>query len=501
MAPSLSSQTLGLFAGKALAYLVMAVAPMILVRFLSPDQFGTYRQVLFVYAVALPIIKFQIPESLYFFYPRKAGGIHRYLSQTITLLCINGVIGGGLILFLGGYLELLPSGLNTDFVLPLAAFLMIEAVGSLIEHIFVLEKNIPLTFIGNLGNSILRLVLVVGAVYLFADVLFMLYALILWATVRLGATFFYLFKKYPIRLGFPGRGMFREQMRYSLPLAIGGIIGLVGAQVDKGIVSGTLSAQEFALYSLGGLGIMNAVKILYVSVGNVFVPRFGELALENNLPSIRLLWHKMIVMNAIATIPIVTFCCIYAPHIISLLYTPRYIQAADLWRLSMMVLLIQMLGFGYIPKALGRTGAIFAGNIARFAVSVPLAIVLITELGLIGGVIAFVAGFWANALIQLRECKVSLNATIGTLLPWNRLLRIIFVCLAASGTVFLVSDLATTHLVRILIGAVCFFPTVAILLFCFRIVNIDEIRHLFKKHSSGSRHGHPTRMKVVRKTS
>lgn len=487
MVPSLKSQTLSLFSGKVVAYLVTAMAPVILVRLLSPEQFGAYRQVLFLYAVALPVIKFMIPESLYFFYPRKKAIIHRYLSQTLTLLCINGVIGSSLIVLVGGYFKWLPSGLTADFVMPLALFLLIDAVGSLIEHIFVLEKNIFLTFSGNLANSILRVTLIVGAVYLFADVIAMLYALILWSVLRLGATVWYLTRKYPIRFGFSSRAMLKEQLSYSLPIAVGGVIGLIGAQIDKGIVSGYMSPADFALYSLGSLGIMNAVKLLYVSVGNVFVPRFGELAVNKDLDSIRLLWHKMILMNAIVTIPIVIFFIIYASQVISILYTDRYLQAANLWRLNMMVLIIQMTGFGYIPKAMGRTGSIFIGNVARFIVSVPLSIYLIVEMGLVGGVIAFVVGFWANALIQLQACKTSIKASLASFLPWEQLLRVMLISLLPASILPFISRLSANHFIQVSCGAIWFFPTVVVLLFACKIIEIDDIRLLFKKRLTGAR--------------
>jgi O-antigen/teichoic acid export membrane protein len=487
MVPSLKSQTLSLFSGKVVAYLVTAVTPVILVRLLSPEQFGAYRQVLFLYAVALPVIKFMIPESLYFFYPRKKKIIHRYLSQTLTLLCINGVIGSCLIVLFGGYFKWLPSGLTADFVMPLALFLLIEAVGSMIEHIFVLEKNIFLTFTGNLANSILRVMLIVGAVYLFADVIAIVYALILWSVLRLGATVWYLIGKYPSRPGFSSRAMLKEQLSYSLPIAVGGVIGLIGAQIDKGIISGYMTPEDFALYSLGSLGIMSAVKVLYVSLGNVFVPRFGELAVNKDLDAIRRLWHKMILMNAIVTIPIVTFFIIYAPQVISILYTDRYLQATNLWRLNMMVLIIQMTGFGYIPKAMGRTGSIFAGNVARFIVSVPLSIYLIIEIGLVGGVIAFVVGFWVNALIQLRACKTSIEASFASFLPWELLLRILLISLLSASILPFFSRLSANHYIQVGCGAIWFFPAVGLLLLAFKIIEIDDIRLLFKKRFTGAR--------------
>ena len=68
---SLKTQASYLFFSKIIAYIVGSVSPIILVRLLSPYQFGTYRQILFIASFLLPLIALRIPESLYYFLPEK----------------------------------------------------------------------------------------------------------------------------------------------------------------------------------------------------------------------------------------------------------------------------------------------------------------------------------------------------------------------------------------------------------------------------------------------
>ena len=478
---SLKTQAAYLFLGKVIAFVLMAISPMIFVRLLNPLQFGTYRQIIFIMQLAVALIALRIPGSLYYFFPRKSSEIGQLISQTLTLLGTAGCIGSAFFLVLGLVFHVLPSGVTEDYVLPVAVYLFIETVACLVDHIFILEKKPKLVLAATAGNSVIRLFLILGAAILFHAVLAIVYALVLLSLLRLLTIMVYLVRKHTIRPGVFDRVLLREQIKYTAPLAVSNTLDVIGSRIDRGIISGYMSPEDFAVYSIGGLGVMSAVMMLYTSIGKVCLPRFGELAVKGNLEGVRHLWHKMIVMNTMATIPIVCFFCALAVEIITILFTEKYVAAANIWRINMAVLIIKMLGFGHIPTALGKTGAILAGNGVRFIMAVPLSIVLIMKFGLLGGAISFVLGFWANALIQLIAGKKALGATIPTLLPWTRMARIFVI--SAIPALFLpyLSRLGTHNISTVLIGALVYFPVVGLALILTGSINVEELKGFFRK--------------------
>ncbi len=459
--PSLRTQAFYLFVGKVTAFLFLSLSPIILVRLLSEHQFGTYRQILFVSFVTMELITLRIGAGAYYFYPRRKSDLPTLVSQTLTLLCLAGLVGAAAFLILGLHFRFLPSGVTTDYVLPIAVYLLLETGAQFLDHIFVLEKKPKLVLATDVANSLCRLSLVVGAAFFFQNVKAIVIALILLSAGRMAVLLGYLTHTYRIRAGLHNRALLSEQLRYTAPLAASAVVGVLGSQIDKGIISGYLSPQDFAVYSLAGWSIINAIRIIYNSVAQVCVPRFGELAVEKDLSGVRRVWHKMILMNTCVTVPLVCFSFVFAVEITGILYTDKYLAAANLWRVNMLILLVQMLGFGTIPTALGKTRAILAGNLSRFLLAVPCAVILVINFGLMGGAVAFVLGFWADATVQLMAGKKALQVTLAELLPWAEMGRIVLICLLPALFLPYLSALELHRLSVVLLGAVAYFPLVA----------------------------------------
>ncbi len=478
--PSLKTQALYLFVGRVTAFLVLSLSPIILVRLLSEHQFGTYRQILFVSILTMELITLRIGAGAYYFYPRKKSDLRALLSQTLTLLCLAGLIGAAAFLILGLRFHFLPTGVTTDYVLPIALYLLLETGAQFIDHIFVLEKKPKLVLATNVANSVARLFLVVGAALIFGNVMPILYALILLSAVRLTLLLAYLAGKYRIRPGLLNRGLLSEQLRYTAPLAASAVVGVLGSYIDKGIISGYMSPRDFAVYSLAGWSIINAIRVIYHSVAQVCVPRFGELAVEKDLAGVRRVWHRMILMNTGVTIPLVCFSFVFATEITGILYTDRYLAAANIWRINMLILVVQMLGFGTIPTALGKTRAILAGNLARFLLAVPCSVILIIKFGLMGGAVAFVLGFWADATVQLLAGKKALRATLAELLPWAEMGRIAVISLLPALFLPTLSGLGLHRLSTILLGALVYFPLVGVGLILTGTLQTKDFRALLR---------------------
>ena len=477
---SLKSQAAYLFLGRVLSFLIAGISPIILVRLLDRNQYGAYQQVLFVVTFVISVISLRIPGSLYYFFPRHKFNLDRLLSQTVTLLSVVSFIGTTIFLIIGLFSELLPSGVSAAYIIPITIYIFIETIAQLIDHIFILEKKSRLVLIGSAANTMIRLLLVVSAAIFFREVLTLVYALIVFSAIRLCVVSGYMAKKYAIRLGIRDISLLKNQFRYITPLAVANVVGVIGNKMDRGIIGTYMSPADFGLYAVGGIGIMNAITMLYTSVGNVCVPRFGELAISNDLKGVRKLWHKMVIVNSAFTIPLVFFCWVFADLMITILFTEKYVAASNIWRINMFILVIQMTGYGYIPTALGKTGSILAGNVIRFAVVVPLSIILIYNYGLIGGAICFVAGFWINALIQLVASKKAIKSSVRMFMPWLILIKILVISALASLILLYVRNIGLSCLPTITIGAIIYFPIVGCLYICLKLINISVIKGVLR---------------------
>lgn len=478
---SLRTQAAYLAIGKLVGYCIQIITPIILVRLLTMKDYGIYRQILFISVVALLLMRLKIPQSLYYFFPRVSDNLGKLLSQTMSLVVLASSAGTIVFLIVGWVLHFLPPEIGSEYVLPLAIHFFLESSAHVLDHLFILEKRSKLVTVVAAGNQALRLFLVIGAIAIFNSVLGIVYALIAFSSIRLLVVLAYLMKNYVIHFGFSDRALLSEQIKYIAPLAASHILAMVGTQIDKGIIVAIMSPEDFAIYSVGGIGIMTAIAVLYLSVGDVCLPRFGELAISGDFRAIRYLWHKMVVFGAIITVPVTCFCYVYAERIITFLFTAKYVASADILRVNLLILFMQMLGYGYIPRALGKTKAILIATIARAILTVPLSFLLITKLGLIGGAISFVAGFWLSGIIQLRAARKAIGVTTSEFLPWGKLLTI-FVSSATPAFILpYVLRLELSNFGTLLTAALIYFTVVGIAFKFMGYIQIREFKNILKQ--------------------
>ena len=179
------------------------------------------------------------------------------------------------------------------------------------------------------------------------------------------------------------------------------------------------------------------------------------------------LFRQIVFTNTVITVPLVVFCLVFAKSIIVMLFTDKYLASVSVFRINLFVLLIQMTLYGAVPKATGKTKAIFVGNLIRAMFLVPVSYVLLKQFGLIGGALAFVLAFWLNAVFQLRSAQKSMSASLPELLPWKHIGIVSIISIAAVMLVLPIASLRTSPLELLLLAGAAY---AAVVLFLFRVV-------------------------------
>ena len=122
MQSSRSFKALLLASGSLLAKVSGLASAVILARYLSKEDYSTYRQALLAYGTAAPLLALGLPKALYYFLPgekKRPGGI--FLENLLLLVLMGAIFMIGL--WLGGA-ELLAGRFNNP---DLAATLLIFA--------------------------------------------------------------------------------------------------------------------------------------------------------------------------------------------------------------------------------------------------------------------------------------------------------------------------------------------------------------------------------------
>ena len=81
--------------------------------------------------------------------------------------------------------------------------------------------------------------------------------------------------------------------------------------------------------------------------------------------------------NMIITIPALVYFIFYANYLMTFLFGDQYIESANVFRILILMFLIQMFGYGYILRGFGIMKPILPANILKTFLSISLGIPLI----------------------------------------------------------------------------------------------------------------------------
>src|SRR5690554_3593001 len=81
-----------LMSGRFLGFAVAFLIPMVLARLFTQSEFGAYKQLFLVYGTLFAIAQLGVAESLYYFMPSSGKNSARYISNTLIVLGVLGLV-------------------------------------------------------------------------------------------------------------------------------------------------------------------------------------------------------------------------------------------------------------------------------------------------------------------------------------------------------------------------------------------------------------------------
>ncbi|RPI41789.1 MAG: hypothetical protein EHM46_05995, partial [Bacteroidetes bacterium] len=236
---------LGSFSTFALAL----VSAAILSRFLDKGEYGTYRQIIYIYNTLLVVFSAGLPRVFNYFLPRYSLSQGKEIVWKISRVLVLAGLGFSVFLYLtsGIIADLLKNpelarGLKYFSPVPV---LLLPTMG--IEGIFSTYRKTPYIALFSILSRILMLAMIVGPVILFSGgYITAVYGWVASSALILVLAWF--FKGIPFR----GRGRersglgFREIFRYSLPLVSASIAGILFRSASQFYVSRYFGPETFA---------------------------------------------------------------------------------------------------------------------------------------------------------------------------------------------------------------------------------------------------------------
>lgn len=410
---------------KILTTFLTMLSAMLLSRFRSLAEFGTYSQIQLIVTIAITIFAIGMPNSINYFLARAENKNKRkeFLSVYYTICTATGIVAGIFIVFL---LPFFVKYFNNEDLSVYWYFLLLypwtKIIMSGIENILVVYHNIKKLFLFKVlyGGITLFIIFVAWAIgisffvymifFLITEVIFSLWTYIISKQEAGGLSFLFDLK------------IVKNILVFSLPLGLSTIISTISIEVDKLLIGYLYTTEEMAIYTNASKEM--PVSIIATSITAVLMPQLVRLLAKDKKEEAVRLWDKATQLTYIFMAFIAAVLFVFAPEVITLLYSEKYISGVDVFRVYSLVLLLRVTYFGMILNAIGKTKFIFCTSIISLALNVILNFVCYYILGFIGPSIATFASISIMAFIQIIYTSREIKVSIKDIFSWTSLLKI-----------------------------------------------------------------------------
>lgn len=423
--------------GSLSSFALSIVSAAILSRYFDKADYGTYRQVLYVYSTLLVVFTAGLPRVFAYFLPRYSLAQGKEIVWKVSkVLFLFGLIFSVFLLVFSGLIAVvlknpdLAKGLKFFSPIPM---LLLPTLG--IEGIFSTYKKTIYIAIYNISSRFLMLLFIVLPVILFKGTfLHAIYGWIVASIITLLIAWY--FKGIPFKgIHSEGSGLtIKEIFSYSLPLVGASIAGIAIKAADQFYISRYFGPEIFAEFANGFIELP-LVGMVTGATATVLFPMFSKIIYDKSgLDQLIDLWQSSLRKSVILIYPLVIFSLFFSKEVMTIIYSEAYSVSAKYFTVAMVINFFNVIIFAPLLFSMGEMRfyarlhyvlALFSWTFGYFVVIIfkaPLAIaVLSVSISVIKILIALshsskILGIRFNQLFPIgRMVKIALHSLISIL--------------------------------------------------------------------------------------
>lgn len=439
---SLAGDATKLTVMKIMTTFLAMLSTMLLSRFRTLEEYGTYSQLQLVITVVVTILMAGLPNSINFF-AAKARNLEEqksFMSIYYTLCTASGILSGLLLVI---FIPIIESYFNNSSISVYWYFLLLypwtKIVLSGIENVLVVFSNIKKLVIFKISYSGLTLGII--ALCWIANISFYYYMFFFLATEVVFSIWVYKISSdtvHGLSILFQ-KSRIKEILAFSIPIGLSSVVGTISIEMDKMMIGFFYSTEELAIYTNASKEM--PVTIVATSITAVLMPQLVKLLQRNEKEQALELWKKATNLSYICIAFLSAALFVFAPDVISILYSEKYLPGVGVFRVYSLVLLLRVTYFGIILNALGRTKFIFVSSLISLALNAALNAIGYITLGFIGPAVATIVSIAITALIQLLYTSSVVKISFSHILSWGYLGKITLLNIVSGIIIYRIKDM------------------------------------------------------------
>ncbi len=334
------------------------VSSMILSRYFNKADYGTYKQVMYVYNTLLTIFTLGLPKAFSYFLPRVELTQSKSLIRKITNLffLLGGVFSLLLFVFAPQIAAFLknPNLVKALRVFAIVPFFLLPTMG--LDGILATFKQTKFIALYNILTNIFKLVCVALPVMIWD----LGYVEALWGFVVASFVTFVLalyLKNYPVRKQANEKCSitYKDIFKFSIPLLTASIWGIIISSSDQFFISRYFGNEIFADFSNGSMELP-FVGMITGACATVLSPIFSRMSHQKVDPKKEIypLWMSVFEKTAKLIYPLVIYCMVFADVVMVVLFGQKYVTSDNYFRIKLITNFFTLIAYGPLIINIGK---------------------------------------------------------------------------------------------------------------------------------------------------
>jgi len=418
----LKRRALSLGAVKAFDHAMQFLLPVILVRCLDAATFGEYRLLWLAIGTLTAVTTLNMAGGLYFFLPRSEPRLKRlYIHHTLVFFALAGLLSAWAVSSWNPWLPVAVKPLTAYGAL-VPAFVALWCASILLDYLPTIEEQIPTQARVTVGLSLLRVGLVGAAAAASGEMSLVLWALLALVVLKLALLLAYIHSRHGLGKPWLDRRLFAAQIRYTAPFGVSNALYSLRGQTDQWVAASLFALHSFAAFSIAAV-LAPMVYVFRHSVLEAFLPSMSRLEASGDVRGMLEMSSRGNVLVASLIFPALALAFGFAEDLISVVYTPSYLDAAPVMRVYVIGMAAMAIEVGSVLLLLRQGRYALGVNSLALVVSAAVSVAAATRIGLPGAALGSVAAIYLERCITVRRICTATGIRLRELQDWPALAR------------------------------------------------------------------------------
>jgi O-antigen/teichoic acid export membrane protein len=468
--PSLVKTALILSFARMTNYALLLFSPLILVRVLDVQEYGQYREFLLYASVLVMILGLAIKDNLIFTIPRHPEKAAVAASQTANMLLVTTAAG---LLVIGTGQEWFLSGASFDFGTPLILYVFFFLSHDILENYWLARQQPTYVLVFSTLRTLFRVLVVLTTAYVSRNVADIITAIVVAEIIKwlVSVAILTRLKLLPMRLD---RKLLKEQIHFIVPLSAAGLILFVNERAGHLFVSATLGVSALAIYTVGTYQLP-VIAVVRSAVADTLFPEMVRRAALQTYEGLEL-WKTATLYYLVLVLPVVVVLMYLADLFVQTLFTSTYLEAADVFRFALLVMLRQCFEMGTPLRAINANKHMLAGNVVAMCVHLPLLFLVVPVMGIAGAALAWVVADLVASVYMAQMIRQRYAIAWTEFARWRKVGLLVACAAVAAPVLWLERLLPVSELLRAICVAAVY---LVVYLMLVKLAGIEEMVRMF----------------------